>query len=113
MHFPNMLVIANQCRSTGVAPSGDSLRSQSVFQAFPSDEGGSRVPRKRKTDEGLASPYGRGAEGEEGDIFPLSHFVTAPPEWEPRGKRIATSGAPPRNDMCYTMVLKITPMVIP
>ena len=45
-------VIANQCRSTGVAPSGDSLRSQSVFQAFPSDEGGSRVPRKRKTDEG-------------------------------------------------------------
>ena len=56
MHFPNMLVIANQCRSTGVAPSGDSLRSQSVFQAFPSDEGGSRVPRKRKTDEGLVSP---------------------------------------------------------
>ena len=39
------------------------------------------------TDEGLASPYGRGAPGRggEGVFYPLSHFVTAPPEWEPRG----------------------------
>ena len=38
---------------TGVAFSKDSLRSQSVPQAFPSGEGGSRVSRKRETDEGL------------------------------------------------------------
>ena len=40
------------------------------------------------TDEGLASPYGRGARsGRRGRIYPLSHFVTAPPKWEPRGTR--------------------------
>ena len=57
-------------------------------------------PKKRKpspleTDEGLASPYGRGApeRGGEGVFYPLSHFVTAPPKWEPRGERIATSAA--------------------
>ena len=49
---------------------------------------GSRVTRKCETDEGLASPYGRGApQGRRGRIYPLSHFVTAPPEWEPRGTR--------------------------
>ena len=37
---------------TGVALSKDSLRSQSVIQAFPSGEGVSRVSRKRGTDEG-------------------------------------------------------------
>ena len=44
------------------------------------------------TDEGLASPHGRGAPGRggEGDFYLLSHFVTAHPEWEPRGMRIAT-----------------------
>ena len=57
-------------------------------KAFPSGEGGSRVPRKRETDEGLASPYGRGApQGRRGRFYPLSHFVTAPPKWEPRGTR--------------------------
>ena len=40
-------------------------------EAFPHGEGGSRVSRKRETDEGLASPYGRGAEGGEG-VFTLS-----------------------------------------
>ena len=41
----------------------------------------------------LASPYGRGApKGRRGRFYPLSHCVTAPPEWEPRGKRIVTGG---------------------
>ena len=50
------------------------------------------------TDEGLASPYGRGAPGRggEGDFYLLSHFVTAHPEWEPRGMRIVTGGNPQR-----------------
>ena len=53
---------------TGVAPSGDSLRSQSVTPAFPAGEGGLRVPRKRETDEGhlplpLGEVPGRGGEG--------------------------------------------------
>ena len=54
-----------------------------------------RKPFPLETDEGLASPYGRGApeRGGEGVFYPLSHFVTAPPKWEPRGKRIATSAA--------------------
>ena len=64
------------------------LWSQSVTYAFPRGEGGSRVPRKRETDEGLASPFGRGApQGRRGRVYPLSHFVTAPPKWEPRGTR--------------------------
>ena len=45
---------------------------QSVPKAFPSGEGGSRVSRKRETDEGLVSPMGevpgRGGEG----VFTLS-----------------------------------------
>ena len=57
------------------------------FPSLPLGEGGSRVSRKRETDEGLASPFGRGAGGGEGAFCPLSHFVTAPPEWEPRGTR--------------------------
>ncbi len=54
-----------------------------------------RKPFPLETDEGLASPYGRGAPGRggEGEFYPLSHFVTAPPKWEPRGERIATSAA--------------------
>ena len=54
-----------------------------------------RKPSPLETDEGLASPYGRGApeRGGEGVFYPLSHFVTAPPKWEPRGERIATSAA--------------------
>ena len=54
-----------------------------------------RKPSPLETDEGLASPYGRGApeRGGEGEFYPLSHFVTAPPKWEPRGERIATSAA--------------------
>ena len=40
----------------------------------------------------LPLPYGRGAPdgAERACVYPLSHFVTAPPEWEPREKRIAT-----------------------
>jgi len=55
-------------------------------QSLPLGEGGSRVPRKRETDEGyLPRPMGEvSGRGGEGDIYPLSHFVTAPPEWEPR-----------------------------
>ena len=78
---------------TGVAPSRDSLRSQSVFPCLPLGwrsaqrikiqqlpvaiapycKGGSRVPRKRETDEGyLPLPMGevsrRGGEG----MFTLS-----------------------------------------
>ena len=41
------------------------------LQSLPPGEGGSRVSRKRETDEGLASPYGRGAGGGEG-VFTLS-----------------------------------------
>ena len=36
-----------------------SLVWQSVPKAFPSGEGGSRVPRKRETDEGQGSLYTR------------------------------------------------------
>ena len=32
--------------------------------------------------------------GRRGRIYPLSHFVTAPPKWEPRGERIVTGGNP-------------------
>ena len=70
---------------TAPAPSPRIIRSK---QRLPCVKGaGSRVSRKRETDEGLASPYGRGAPGRggEGVFYPLSHFVTAPPEWEPRG----------------------------
>ncbi len=55
---------------------------------LPLGEGGSRVFRKRETDEGyLPLPMGEvPLEGAERAYFcPLSHFVTAPPEWEPRG----------------------------
>ena len=43
-------------------------RGNPFLKAFPSGEGGSRVPRKRETDEGLASSLwercpGRGGEG--------------------------------------------------
>ena len=37
-------------------------------------------------------------------FYPLSHFVTAPPEWEPRGereKRIAFRRPPVRNETPY------------
>ena len=51
----------------GVALSKNSLRSQSVPLPLPMGE----VPRR----------------GGEGLFYPLSHFVTAPPEWEPRGER--------------------------
>ena len=67
-------------------------------KAFPSGEGGSRVPRKRETDEGyLPLPMGEvppegGGEGGEGEFHPLSHFVTAPPEWEPRGSQGGAKG---------------------
>ena len=58
---------------TGVALSKDFLRSQSVSPCLPLGEGGSRVPRKRETDEGyLPLPMGevsrRGGEG----MFTLS-----------------------------------------
>ena len=45
---------------TGVALSKDSLRSQSVIQAFPSGEGVSRVSRKREKDEGKNATVFRG-----------------------------------------------------
>ena len=55
-------------------------------KAFPSGEGGSRVPRKRETDEGLAAHYGRGAGGGEGFALPSqSASPPAPPKGEPRG----------------------------
>ena len=58
-------------------------------QRLPCVKGaGSRVSRKRETDEGyLPLPMGEvPLEGAERVyFFPLSHFVTAPPEWEPRG----------------------------
>ena len=41
------VVIANQRRNAGVAPSG-----HNPFPCLPLGEGGSRVPRKRETDEG-------------------------------------------------------------
>ena len=85
-------------------------------KAFPAGEGGSRVSRKRETDEGLASPYGRGApgRGRRGRILPSqSASPPAPPEGEPRGtkgtdcdQRDSPEGATPacalvRNDMRF------------
>ena len=46
------VVIANQCRNTGVALSKDSLRSQSVTQSLPLGEGA----RGTRADEGKGSP---------------------------------------------------------
>ena len=70
----------NQRRNAGVA-----IR---LPKAFPSGEGGSRIPRKRETDEGLASPYGRGApQGRRGRLFTLSvGFAASSPKGEPRGR---------------------------
>ena len=96
--YPKIHVIASQC-SHWRGPS----------QAFPRGEGGSRVPRKRETDEGLASPFGRGApQGRRGRFYPLSHFVTAPPKWEPRGTRETDCHVghwPPRNDSVLSFLL--------
>ena len=96
---------------TGVALSKDSLRSQSVLQAFPSGvvlrtanlnqsiASGNctmmcRCHGVAVTDEGLASPFGRGAGGGEGDFYPLSRLRRQLPQRGSqggRGKRIATS----------------------
>ena len=77
------IVIANQFRNTGVALSKDSLRSQSAF------------PCKCKTDEGLASPYGRGAPaGAERACFTLSvGFAASSPKVGAKGERIVTGGS--------------------
>ena len=42
--------------------------------------------RKRETDEGNLSLPMREMPQKvgEGEFYPLSHFVTAPPKWEPR-----------------------------
>ena len=67
-----------------------------VSKAFPHGEGGSRVSRKRETDEGLASPYGRGAPaGAERACFTLSvGFAASSPKVGAKGKRIVTGGNP-------------------
>ena len=86
------VVIANQFRNTGVALSKDSLRSQSAF------------PCKCKTDEGLASPYGRGAPaGAERARFTLSvGFAASSPKVGAKGERIATPVcALARNDSIF------------
>ena len=52
----------------------------------------------------LPSLWERCPAGAERAFYPLSHFVTAPPEWEPRGereKRIAFRRPPVRNDTPY------------
>ena len=69
--------IANQC-SHWCGP----------FQGFPHGEGGSRVSRKRETDEGLASPYGRGAPGRggEGLFYPLSRLRRQLPQSGSQGE---------------------------
>ena len=67
---------------------------QSVCKAFPHGEGGSRVSRKRETDEGLASPYGRGAPaGAERACFTLSvGFAASSPKVGAKGERVVTGG---------------------
>ena len=67
-----------------------------VSKAFPHGEGGSRVSRKRETDEGLASPYGRGAPaGAERACFTLSvGFAASSPKVGAKGRRIVTGGNP-------------------
>ena len=67
-----------------------------VSKAFPHGEGGSRVFRKRETDEGLASPYGRGAPaGAARACFTLSvGFAASSPKVGAKGKRIVTGGNP-------------------
>ena len=63
---------------------------QSVLQSLPLGEGGSRVSRKRETDEGLASPYGRGARsGRRGFYFPSQSLRDSSPRVGAKGKRIA------------------------
>ena len=76
------IVIANQCRNTDVALSKDSLRSQSAFHC------------KCETDEGLASPYGRGAPaGAERACFTLSvGFAASSPKVGAKGERIVIGG---------------------
>ena len=107
-------VIANQCRNTGVA-----IRSP---KPSPHGEGGSRVPRKRETDEGnLPLPMGEVPQrGGEGDFYPLSRLRRQLPQSgsqggtrenegkrgktrENEGERIATPVCGlVRNDMCCT-----------
>ena len=67
---------------------------QSVSKAFPHGEGGSRVSRKCETDEGLASPYGRGAPaGAERACFTLSvGFAASSPKVGAKGERIVIGG---------------------
>ena len=79
----------------GGAPRSESKSNNCQWQLLHNVSVSRTSPRKCETDEGLASPYGRGAPGRggEGEFYPLSHFVTAPPKWEPRGERIATSAA--------------------
>ena len=62
-------------------------------------------PASARRMRALLLPYGRGAPdgAERARVYPLSHFVTAPPEWEPREKRIATPVCGlVRNDMRNT-----------
>ena len=63
-HILSELHPDRSCAHTGAALSKDSLRSQSVIQAFPSGEGVSRVSRKRKTDEGKNATVFRGTSQE-------------------------------------------------
>ena len=106
---PDFHCVGSTERTVSLRTSVATLVWQSVTQAFPRGEGGSRVPRKRETDEGLASPFGRGApQGRRGRFYPLSHFVTAPPKWEPRGTRETDCHVghwPPRNDSVLSFLL--------
>ena len=80
-----------------------SLVWQSVPQAFPRGEGGSRVPRKRETDEGhLPLPMGEvPLEGAERALFTLSvGFAASSPKGGAKGETDCHVGRwPPRNDM--------------
>ena len=102
-------VIANQRRNAGVAirnpclPFGVVLRAANQNLTIAS--GNCTIMYRwhgiAVTDEGnLPLPMGEvPGQGGEGDLYPLSHFVTAPPEWEPRGK----DGLPRQCAHCLAM----------
>ena len=94
---------------TGVAPSRDSLRSQSVSpKPSPPGKVARASPASARRMRALASPYGRGApQGRRGRFYPLSRLRRQLPQSGSQGGRGGTDCHvgrwPPRNDIHDTI----------
>ena len=83
------VIIANQCSHWCGPFQGFPPVTIRISKAFPHGEGGSRVSRKRETDEGLCP------EGAERFLFALSvGFAASSPFGGAKGRRIVTGGNP-------------------